>query len=197
MTRLLAALALALAPVAALTLPAGAAEEAAARTVAERLVDGAHGALADPALSEAERNARLKAAVSEAFAFDIWERFLLGDTAESFSDAERTAFRERLPGFLADLYLTQFGKGLEAKPEIRGTRKARKDAIVSAGIPRANGKTLPVDWRIRDFEGRGHLVIDVMVGGISFLVLKREEFGSILAEGGPPALLDFMAENSL
>ncbi len=177
--------------------PAPAADAVAAETTAEALVDGAHGALADANLSEAERNARLRAAVSEAFAFDVWERFLLGDRAEALSDAERTAFRDALPGFLAHLYKTQFGKGLEAKPEIGGVREARRDLLVSASIPRANGRALPVDWRIRDFGARGHLVIDVMVGGVSFLVLKREEFAEILKERGPDGLLSFMAKNSL
>ncbi|GMG81299.1 hypothetical protein LNKW23_05120 [Paralimibaculum aggregatum] len=192
-------LVLGLAAGALLPAAAGAAETepAAARATAEALVEGAHGALADPGLDEAARNDRLRAAVSEAFAFDIWERFLLGERGDGFSDAQRTAFRAALPGFLAHLYKSQFGKGLEAKPEIRDTRAVRSDVIVSAGIPRANGKTLPVDWRIREFAARGALVIDVMVGGVSFLVLKREEFGAILDERGPEGLLAFMAENSI
>ncbi len=176
---------------------AEAAEPDAARATAETLVEEAHGALAETGLSEAEKNAQLKAAVTDAFAFDVWERFLLGDRIEELSEAERVAFREKLPGFLADLYRSQFGKGLEAKPEITGERAARNDMLVSAGIPRANGKTLPVDWRIRDFGDRGHLVIDVMVGGVSFLVLKREEFAEILKTRGPEGLLAFMDENSL
>ncbi len=182
---------------ACLAAPAGAATPEAARATAEELVEEAHGALADPALSEAEKNARLKEAVDEAFAFDVWERFLLGERIEEFSEEERTAFREKLPGFLAHLYRSQFGKGLEAKPEITGMREARNDVLVSAGIPRANGRTLPVDWRIRDFGERGHLVIDVMVGGVSFLVLKREEFAEILRTRGPEGLLAYMEENSL
>ena len=181
----------------ALTLPAAAAEPEAARQTAEILVDGAHGALADPGLTDAERNERLRAAVSEAFAFDIWERFLLGDKADRLTEDQRTAFRERLPGFLAHLYKSQFGKGLEAKPKIRDERPARSDILVRAAIPRANGDSLPVDWRVREFDGGEHKVIDVMVGGVSFLVLKREEFGSILDAEGPDGLLAYMDANSL
>ncbi|MGF1447203.1 MAG: ABC transporter substrate-binding protein [Pikeienuella sp.] len=176
---------------------ASGAEAGAARAVAETLVEDAHGALADPALSDAQRNAQLKSAVSAAFAFDIWERFLLGDQADGFTDAQRAKFRAALPGFLADLYKNQFGQGLEAKPEIRETRPARTDVLVQAGIPRAKRGTLPVDWRIRDFGDRGHLVIDVMVGGVSFGVLKREEFAEIRRARGPEGRLAFMAENSL
>lgn len=191
--RILAAFALAL----SLALPAAAAEEEAALATARTLVEGAHGALTEDGLAPSERDARLKQAISEAFAFDIWERFLLGDRVEALTDAKLAEFRALLPGFIADLYKTQFGKGLEQKPEITGTRPARGDVLVRALIPRANRKPLPVDWRIREITGDGHQVIDVMVGGISFLVLKREEFASLLERGGPEALLAHMRENSL
>ncbi|MEO1457563.1 MAG: ABC transporter substrate-binding protein [Pseudomonadota bacterium] len=174
-----------------------AADADAARATAERLVEDAHGALADDGRAEAQRIAALRAAVDEAFAFDVWERFLLGSSADRLSAAERAEFRALLPGFLADLYRKQFGKGLQAKPEIREVRPARRDFLVRAAIPRANGKTLPVDWRVRDFAERGHLVIDVMVGGTSFLILKRDEFSALLKSGGPDALLEHMRANSV
>jgi ABC-type transporter MlaC component len=177
--------------------PVRAAEEAAALETAQSLVEGAHGALAAEGLTAEERDARLREAVADAFAFDIWERFLLGDRAEMFTEEERAAFRARLPGFLAHLYKSQFGKGLEAKPEILGTRPARRDILVRAEIPRADGRPLPVDWRIRDMGEAGHEVIDVMVGGVSFLVLKREEFGAILEERGVEGLLGYMHSHSI
>jgi ABC-type transporter MlaC component len=190
---------LALAGAVSLVAPGSArADEAAARAVAETLVEDAHGALADTARPEPERMAALRAAIETAFAFDIWEKFLLGDRAKMLSEAQTREFRALLPGFLADLYRNQFGKGLEAKPEIREVREARRDFLVRAAIPRANGKTLPVDWRIRDLGAeKGHKVIDVMVGGTSFLILKRDEFAALLERQGPEALLAFMRENSV
>ncbi|MEL6478677.1 MAG: ABC transporter substrate-binding protein [Pseudomonadota bacterium] len=175
---------------------APAAEQSAALARAQTLVEAAHGALTAQT-SAAEQRTRLKAAIADSFAFDVWERFLIDADAVSMSEAQAAEFRALLPGFLAQLYFNQFGKGLEQKPEIIEARRARKDALVRATIPRANGKTLPVDWRIRDFGARGHLVIDVMVGGTSFLILKRDEFDGILQQGGPTALLDFMRKNSI
>lgn len=168
-----------------------------ALNVAERLVSGAHGALTAEGLSQAERDARLKETIASSFAFDVWERFLLGERADRLSEAERATFRDLLPGFIAHLYKTQFGRGLEEKPRIRGTRPARRDTLVRAEIPRSDKDPLPVDWRIRDFAGEGAKVIDVMVGGVSFLLLKREEFTSLLDRGGPEALIAHMRENSL
>ncbi|MEL6575826.1 MAG: ABC transporter substrate-binding protein [Pseudomonadota bacterium] len=186
------------APILALLLaaaPAGAADPAAARATAEKLVEGAHAALSGD--EGAAAITELKATIDAAFAFDVWERFLLGSNADKLSEAERGEFRALLPGFLAQLYRDQFGKGLEGKPEIRDVTEVRRDLMVRAAIPRSNGKTLPVDWRIRDFGDRGHLVIDVMVGGASFLILKRDEFTALLEGGGPTALLEHMRQNSV
>lgn len=174
--------------------PAGAQtpQEQAALDVAAALVEGAHGALADPALDAGARMAALGAAVDASFAFDIWERFLLGDRAGAFDEAQTAEFRSLLPGFLARLYANQFGKGLDRRPEIMEARPARGDVLVRARIPRANGGNLPVDWRIRDIPGQGAKVIDVMVGGTSFLILKRDEFGALIDAGGAAGLLDYM-----
>ncbi|MEM7505175.1 MAG: ABC transporter substrate-binding protein [Pseudomonadota bacterium] len=179
-----------------LALPVHAADESAALQVADTLVEDAHGALTAQAGAD-ERAERLRAALQSSFAFDIWERFLIDPEKDGFSADQMIEFRALLPGFLANLYANQFGKGLEAKPEIIEARPARKDILVRAAIPRANGKNLPVDWRIRDLGDRGHMVIDVMVGGTSFLILKRDEFRGVLDQGGPEGLLDFMRQNSI
>jgi ABC-type transporter MlaC component len=173
------------------------AEREAALEVARTLVESAHGAMTAAELSEAERNDRLRAAIAEAFAFDIWERFLLQGREDRLTQAERETFGSLLPGFMADLYADRFGQGLEAKPVIKGAEPARRDILVSGLIPRDEERNLPVQWRIRAFDERGHKVIDVMVGGVSFLVLKREEFGAILEKGGAGALLAHMRENSV
>lgn len=168
-----------------------------ARAVAERLVNEAHAALADPAMAEPARNAQLRSVIADTFAFDVWERFILGDRAGQFDQAQLAEFRSLLPGYVANLYRRQFGRGLEAKPEIEDVRQIRRDFLVRARIPRAEGDPLPVDWRIRDFGGRGHLVADVMLGGVSFLVLKRDEFTSILDRQGVEGLLDVMRRNAI
>lgn len=168
--------------------------EQAARAVAETLVRDAHGAMTDPDLAEPARFAALEQAISRAFAFDVWERFLVGD--HDLTDDQRQTFRDLLPGFLANLYAESFGSGLEAEPQITGARTVRRDVLVEARIPRADAPPLPVNYRIRDFAERGPLVIDVMVGGVSFLVLKRDEFRAMVERDGIDALLAFMRERA-
>ncbi|MEM6487736.1 MAG: ABC transporter substrate-binding protein [Pseudomonadota bacterium] len=176
---------------------AKAAEPEAARATASTLVAAAHTALSDTARPEAERLADLQAAIDSTFAFDIWRRFLLDDATQTMTDAQRTEVESLLPGFLANLYRTQFSRGLNEAPALGDTRPVRRDIMVAVRFPRANGETLPTEWRIRDFGERGHLVIDVMVGGASFLQLKRDEFTAILRDGGSDALIAHMRANAI
>ena len=174
---------------------AGEAAEQAARAVTETLVHDAHAAMTAADLDRSARFARLTETVARAFAFDIWERFLVGD--RGLNPAQLDEFRSLLPGFLARLYADRFGKGLEAEPEVSGTRTVRRDVMVAAAIPRASGKSLPVEYRVREFADRGSLIIDVMVGGVSFLVLKRDEFKALIDSRGIDGLLAFMRENAI
>lgn len=178
-------------------LPAHADEtaEQVALEVVSTLVHDAHDAMTAGDMDQDARFATLTEAIGEAFAFDVWERFLLGE--HDLSPGQRETFRELLPGFLANLYAERFGKGLEARPEVVGARSVRRDVLVKARIPRPNAEPLPVEYRVRDFEGRGPQVIDIMVGGVSFLLLKRDEFGAIIENQGVDALLDFMRERAI
>lgn len=160
--------------------------------VTERLLADAHSALTGPGNGPA-----LRVAISDAFAFDVWERFLIESRSDAFTDDQRSSFRNLLPGFLAHLYQNQFDKGLNQAPTLGDARKVRRDVLVSSNFLRPNGGNLPVDWRVRDFPDRGAQVIDVMVGGTSFLVLKREEFTAMIDNGGAEAVLTHMQRNSL
>ncbi len=157
----------------------------------QQLLDEAHSALTS------NNNAELRQAIDNAFAFDVWERFLIENRADKFTEQQRDRFRELLPGFLAYLYHNQFDKGLDTPPSVGQAKPARNDVLVSATFKRANGQDLPVDWRLREFPNKGPQVIDVMVGGTSFLLLKRDEFASIIDKRGADGLLEYMQQHSL
>lgn len=153
-------------------------------------------------LSEANRallandNAALRGVIRDAFDFGIWERFLIQPRADRFSPEQRARFRELLPGYLAYLYHEQFDRGLATPPSVGTATPARNDVLVGATFQRANGQALPVQWRLRE-TSQGPQIIDVMVGGTSFLLLKRDEFTSMIDRGGVDLLLGHMQQNSL
>lgn len=166
--------------------------ETAAIARAEALVTAAQGALASADGDDAAAMAALQGPIDRAFAFDVWGRFLLKDREAAFSPEQQERFRALLPRYMARLYANNFGQGLAEPPEIGAARTVRRDVLVAAQIPRASGGALPVSYRFRAFQDRGPLVVDVMVGGVSFLVLKRKEFGALIERGGAEALLGFM-----
>ena len=177
----------------AFALPAAAAEkEDRALEATQQLLTEAHAAL-----QGAGGDAALREAIDRAFAFDVWERFLIENHADQFTPEQRARFRELLPGYLAYLYHNQFDRGLDTPPAVGEAKPARKDVLVSATFKRANGGDLPVDWRLREFPEQGMQVIDVMVGGTSFLLLKRDEFTSIIDNRGAEGLLEYMEQHSL
>ena len=65
-------------------------DEAAAREVTGKLLQESYGAMAGGNV------AQVKQAVADAFALEVWERFLLGE--QELSEAERETFRGLLPG---------------------------------------------------------------------------------------------------
>lgn len=169
-----------------------ASQEEAAVDLTATLLHDAHAAL-----QGSDTSGALRAAVRRAFAFDVWEKFLIQSRAELFGEAERQRFREMLPGFLAHLYHNQFDRGLDREPSVGEARKVRRDVLVMSTFQRTSGPDLPVEWRIRDFPDRGPQVIDIMVGGTSFLLLKRDEFTAIIDKGGVQGLFAYLAEHSL
>jgi ABC-type transporter MlaC component len=177
----------------AVAAPAAAQEkESRALEATQQLLTSAHAAL-----TSSGGDAALRQAIDDAFAFDVWERFLIENRADQFTPEQRERFRALLPGYLAYLYHNQFDRGLETPPAVGEAKPARNDVLVSATFKRANGADLPVDWRLRDVEGQGMQVIDVMVGGTSFLLLKRDEFASIVDDRGAEGLLEYMQQHSI
>ena len=155
------------------------------------LLDEAHRALAG-----GNDLAALRVAIEQAFAFDIWERFLIEDRSAAFTPDQRAEFRAMLPGFMAYLYINQFDRGLSDPPSVGEARKVRRDYLVSSRFKREGRDDLPVEWRLREFPGGSSQVIDMMVGGTSFLMLKREEFHAIIDKSGAEGMLKYMRENS-
>lgn len=185
---------LAVVALAALSIGAGSAQaqdqEQRARAVTQQLLTRANQALAT------DDTGALRSAIRGAFAFDVWERFLTEPRADRFTPEQRARFRDLLPGWLAYLYHEQFDRGLGTPPDVGEASPARNDVLVGATFQRRGAKALPVQWRLRETP-QGPQIIDVMVGGTSFLLLKRDEFTAMIDRGGVDALLSYMQQHSL
>lgn len=169
---------------------AGSDKHAHAINTVQKLFDDAHAAMSG-------RSGRdLPSAISPYLAFDYWARVLIQPRKEVFTPKQQRILLELLPGYFANLYHEQFSQGLNTKPKVGHTKRTRKDVLVSSKFPRTRGKPLPINWRVRTHRNGSSWVIDIVIGGTSFVLLKREEFTAIIDKHGPEGLLEYLRRNS-
>lgn len=171
------------------TLAAAGDKQARAVDTVMQLLNDAHNSIAQHGPEH------LSGAISPYFAFEVWARFLLKPRKKQFTAKQRQAFRNLLPEYMAHLYHDQFAKGLQKRPSVGKAKRVRKDHLVESWFDRPSGNTLPVQWRVRSFRGGASRVIDIMVGGTSFMLLKRDEFSAKVDHSGPEGLLEYLRRN--
>ena len=134
-------------------------------------------------LSVRERDQRFTPAINSAFDLGAMTRYAAGPAWSSFSPSQQAAVREAFGRFLiadyASLVRDYSGESFvvepQTAPEARGGGEVVKTKLIQAG-----GRNVTINYLVR-----GGRVIDVYLNGtISDLATRRDEFSSILAEGG-------------
>lgn len=169
--------------------------EEAARARVGALVGAMHDARTQSPERE-QRAAALRVAIAASFDLALWRRAVLGERAAAFSSPQLERLDAALPGYLARLYLRHFAGSPETPPAIGETRPARGDQLVEVAMRHAGGDRIDLLYRVRTRDGAAR-VIDVIVGGISFALMLREDFGGLIDSAGPAALLDHVEENAI
>lgn len=169
--------------------PAAAVAEAEAFT--KQLTEAATRALTDTSLT---REAQLKAfqgVLADGLALDTIGRFMIGDKRKTMTAAQIARYDAIFPEYITRLYAEQFD-GIVGRPlEIRESRTLNaRDVIVRTQFKRASGSPILVDWRVRKLKDGGQKMIDIIVSGVSIMLVKREEFSAFVAANGVDALLD-------
>ncbi len=130
--------------------------------------------------------------LSQALAFGILGDFLLGRHADRLTDDQRAEYNDLLPDYLTSVFARKLNLVAGREPEILEAEQFRRDVMVHTRFYRDDGKTLPVGWRVRVTEDGAYKILDVLVGGISIMLLQREELTAVVANQGPPAMLSSM-----
>jgi len=102
-------------------------------------------------------------------------QFALGREVHSLSDAQlssyHTAFREYLTEQM-QLHLENFAGG---EIEIVDTvERAEGDVVVETTLTPASGESMPVSWRVKDFDGQWK-IIDVEAQGLWLAIEQRAQ----------------------
>jgi phospholipid transport system substrate-binding protein len=182
---LAAMLALGAAPMAAGT---EAAPEAAAEFV-KTLFDRARHLSAKPAGHDSERLRQLVAFVRGGVDLVAIARFSTGPFWKQASDEERDRFLALLETFIAQTFERRLGeladrtltivKAVAVAPAADESR----DMLVVSRFTGADNRALRVDWRVR-MSDTGPRIVDLVVEGISMAVAQRDEFITVIRNGG-------------
>ena len=140
--------------------------------------------------NKAHGPAELPTAIMPYFDFDWWTEFLIKSRRKQFTQDQFRQVRQMMPGYIAHLYHQRFSDGLDRQPSVQGSRPVSRSVLVETRFYRSSGK-LEVKWRVRDRRRRAQ-VYDIMVGGISFVLMTRDEFVAIIDRSGPQGLISYL-----
>ncbi|HVO13789.1 MAG TPA: ABC transporter substrate-binding protein [Alphaproteobacteria bacterium] len=183
---LAAALALGAAPLAA----AGAesAPEAAAEFV-KSLFDRARHLSATPESRDPERLRQLVAFVRGGVDLVAIARFSTGPFWKQASDEERDRFLALLETFIAQTFDRRLGEltgrtlSVVKAVAIAPAADESRDMLVVSRFTGTDNRALGVDWRVR-MSNTGPRIVDLVVEGISMAVAQRDEFITVIRNGG-------------
>ena len=179
--------------------PAAEAEESAvegAVAFAKSLTTNATTALTSDA-SEDEQLAAFRTVLADGMALDVIGKFMIGEARKTMSEDQLARYNEIFPDYLTKLYAEQFkdivGRPLEV---LEAKELGARDVIVRTKFDRDEGSPIMVDWRVRKLRSGERKAIDIIVQGVSIMLVKREEFSSFIATNGVDALLERLEEEA-
>lgn len=139
---------------------------------------------------EAEQLADFQKVLADGMALEVIGKFMIGDTRKTMSEDQLARYDAVFPDYLTKLYAEQFkdivGKPLEV---VEAKALGAKDVIVRTKFIRKDGGPIMVDWRVRELKSGERKAIDIIVQGVSIMLVKREEFSSFIASNSVDALL--------
>jgi phospholipid transport system substrate-binding protein len=176
----------------------------AAKDYVKGVADKAFGILQTEGLSQEQRKQNLRILMKQEVALDYIGKLSLGrfnraPTDVSPADAARfkdqiTEYRRIFPDFAFDKMYNLVLKDLnKSSVEVTGVTPIREtDVFVNSKILRQGKEPIITDWRVRT-DANGKLkIIDVVAEGISLTITQRDDFATLISEGGMDKLLASM-----
>ncbi len=158
---------------------------------AKALTADATAALTNDTADEATQLEDFRVVLAEGLALDTIGKFMLGEARKSMSDEQTARYNAIFPQYITKLYAEQFdeivGKPLEV---VDAKEIGKRDVIVRTQFDRKDDAPIMVDWRVRELRSGERKAIDIIVSGVSIMLVKREEFSSFIATNNVDALLD-------
>jgi phospholipid transport system substrate-binding protein len=127
--------------------------------------------------------------VRQGFDLEVIGRFALGRSWRSATPAQRQEYQKLFAAWTISDYEQLLGANMSGRLTIIGAQSiGGRDALVHTKIDRLNGTPVEMDLRVRDTDGQMKIV-DVIIGGASLGVTRRDEFGSMIQRQGLDGLI--------
>lgn len=139
--------------------------------------------------SVAGRAAKLADILRRGLDIDGMARFTLGRHAQTLSANQVKAFDHAFERNVVDTYADLLARQTVAEVKVgQAEKKGERDYVVESTVAKPGAPAAVYGWRVRDTDG-GMKVVDVVVGGVSMLVTKRQEFASVIQREGIDGLI--------
>ena len=146
----------------------------------------------------AEKKERFQALLVERADIPAIARFSLGRFVRKLPERDRLDYYGLVAAYISSIFATHaIGLAGEAVTVTGSTRRSDHESVVSSEVKFASGRSLSVDWRVRQTDGV-YKVFDVSINGIWLAIQQRSEFISVITRGGGTidALLSHLRKHS-
>jgi phospholipid transport system substrate-binding protein len=131
-----------------------------------------------------ERQERFRDLFHQAFDVQKIGRFVIGRYWNKATPDEQSKYLEVFGSYVATIYAGQFSQYQGESFKSTGARQTGEgESLVQCEIVRTGNPSIQLGFRVDGSSG-AFKIIDVTVEGVSLIVTKRDEFGSVLSQEG-------------
>jgi len=183
---------------------AGAAWEDEAGPFVEDIGNRAVAVFVDGSTSQNQKAERFSVLFRENFAIRALAAFTLGRYYKKSDTAFLDEFVEVFDEYVGRSYAARFSgdqspifEVVEVVPDHNPDGK-RVGVRVTTHVFLPGGDPTPVEWRVREYQGRP-IIVDVIAGGISLAITQQREFTAVISNHGGDlnALLDLLRKKNI
>jgi phospholipid transport system substrate-binding protein len=138
---------------------------------------------------KADQLADFQKVLAEGLALDVIGKFMIGETRKTMTPAQLARYDAAFPPYLTKLYAGQFAQIVGRPLEVVDAKALGRDVIVRTRFNRKEGAPINVDWRVRKLKSGERKAVDIIVSGVSIMLVKREEFSAFVAQSGVDPLI--------
>jgi phospholipid transport system substrate-binding protein len=151
-----------------------------------------------PSLGFAGRRDRLQPAVERAFDLPRMTQVAVGLRWNDLTPRQRQELIAAFTAYSAATYASRFTKFAGERFEVAAKTSATPEGVIvhTKLVPGGGDDPVRLDYLMRQADGQWKIEDVYLSGTISELATRRSEFTSVLARGGPQALVDILRKKA-